>query len=396
MTSRAAADPASTGRTGRSRAARPLHPGAWWAWSLGLAVVASTTRSAAVLLLLTAVLGLVVTARRPDAPWSRSFSALVPLALALVALRVVVATLFGARTGEGQVLLRVPEIPLPDWAAGVQIGGPVTDVLLGRALLSGGQLAVLVLCIAAASSLASPYRTVRCLPAALHEVGVAITVAVTFVPEAVRTASAVREARALRGRPSSGVAGLRGMATPVLEGALERSLRLAESLDSRGYGRRGDLPARVHALGAGALLVALVASGAAAYGLLGGASYGTVAALVAGLAAVVSLRISGRSVVRTRHRPDPWRTPETVTAVTSVVAALLSVQTGPDGLVLGPWRTLGLEVGPWTLLGPTAAAAVLLLAVLAAALPAVLAPPPSLATPMPPLASARSRLERVA
>ncbi len=356
------------------RAARPLHPGAWWAWSLGLAVAASTTRSPAVLILLAAVLGVVVTLRRPDAPWSRSFSALVPLALALIALRVVVAALFGARTGEGSVLLRIPQIPLPDWAAGVQVGGPVTDVAVGRALLSGGQLAVLVLCVAAASSLASPYRTVRCLPAALHEVGVAVTVAVTFVPEAVRTASAIREARALRGRPSSGIAGLRGLATPVLEGALERSLRLAESLDSRGYGRRGDVPPRVHALGSAALLTALVASGAAAYGLLGGAPYGVVAALVAGLAAVLSLRISGRSVVRTRHRPDPWRVPESVTAATGVLAGVLSVLIGSDALGIGPSH----------LLGPTGSAAVLLLAVLAAALPAVVAPPPSLSSPTTP------------
>ena len=37
------------------------------------------------------------------------------------------------------------------------------------------------------------------------------------------------------------VRGLRGLAVPVLEGALEHSLELAASMDSRGYGRRGEV-----------------------------------------------------------------------------------------------------------------------------------------------------------
>ena len=357
--------------------ARPLHPGAWWTWALGLAVVASLVRDAVVLLLVACVLAVVVTLRRPVAPWSRSFAALARLALVVLVLRVVVAAVLGVRTGEGRVLVTLPSVPLPGWAAGVQVGGPVTDVALARGLQSGGQLAVLLLAVGAAASLASPYRTVRCLPAALHEVGVAVTVAVTFVPEAVRTVAAVREARALRGRPSSGLAGLRGLATPVLEGALERSLRLAESLDARGYGRRGDVPPRVRAIGSGALLVALVASGAAAYGFLGAAPYGVPAALVAVAAVVVSLRVSGRSVVRTRHRPDRWRLPETLTAGSGVLAAAAAVATA----TVAPGGTAG---------GPTGTASGLLLgAVLAAALPAVAAPPPALT--LPPVQAAADR-----
>ena len=44
----------------------------------------------------------------------------------------------------------------------------------------------------------------------------------------------IREARRLRGRPVRGVAALRGLALPVLEGGLERSVALAASMDSRG------------------------------------------------------------------------------------------------------------------------------------------------------------------
>ena len=48
---------------------RWLHPGAWWAWALGLAAAASRTTNPLLLVLLVLAAGVVVNARRPDAPW---------------------------------------------------------------------------------------------------------------------------------------------------------------------------------------------------------------------------------------------------------------------------------------------------------------------------------------
>ncbi|HTC69173.1 MAG TPA: hypothetical protein VK662_06365, partial [Acidothermaceae bacterium] len=47
-----------------ARPARPLHPGAWWAWSLALGAAATRTTNPLVLLLLIAVAGFTVAARR--------------------------------------------------------------------------------------------------------------------------------------------------------------------------------------------------------------------------------------------------------------------------------------------------------------------------------------------
>ena len=97
---------------------------------------------------------------------------------------------------------------------------------------------MILLCFGAANSLASPYRLLRSLPAVLYETGVAVTVALSFTPELVQSIGIVRQARRQRGIPTKGLRGMRGVAVPVLESALDRSLQLATSMDARGYGRR--------------------------------------------------------------------------------------------------------------------------------------------------------------
>src|SRR5207302_8616094 len=116
-------------------------------------------------------------------------------------------------------------------------------------------------------SLASPYRLLRSMPAVLYELGVAVTVALSFAPQATVSAQRVREARRLRGRPSRGLSGLRGMAVPVLEIALERSLELAASMDSRGYGRRAPIAPARRRLAQVARLVGAVAATTRVYGV---------------------------------------------------------------------------------------------------------------------------------
>ena len=53
-----------------ARLPRLLHPGAWWLWAAGLAVAASRTTNPLLLLLIVAVAGYVVAARRSPSPWS--------------------------------------------------------------------------------------------------------------------------------------------------------------------------------------------------------------------------------------------------------------------------------------------------------------------------------------
>ena len=68
----------------------------------------------------------------------------------------------------------------------------------------------------------------------------AVVVALTVAPQLVESVLRVRRARRLRGGAGARPAGAAAACCcPVLEDALDRSLRLAAAMDSRGYGRRG-------------------------------------------------------------------------------------------------------------------------------------------------------------
>jgi energy-coupling factor transport system permease protein len=360
------------------RLPRGLHPGAWWLWALGLATVAARTTNPLLLGAVLATLTAVVTARRTEAPWARSFGLFLRLALVVLAFRTLAQVLLGAPDG-GTVLVTLPEIPLPGWAAGVALGGPITTTSLANALVEGARLATMLACIGAANALANPKRLLASLPAALYEVGVAVVVALSFAPSLATSVRRIRAARRLRGRPDRGVRGMVSVALPVLEDALERSLALAAAMDSRGYGRRASVPAGLRAMTATLLLGGLAGLSLGVYGLLdatGPAWLGVGATIVGGSAAAVGLGLGGRSTLRTRYRPDPWRGPEWLAALAGSAAIVGSVAQGlvaPGALLPSPLPLLALPM-PWL---ATAG-------VLVALLPAWLTPPPALHVPMTP------------
>ena len=145
------------------RLPRPLHPGAWWLWALGLATAASRTTNPLLLLLVAAVVAHVVAARRTDAPWARGFKVYVYLGLVVIAIRVVFRMLLDGQHG-AHVLFTLPEVPLPDAAAGIRIGGPVSLEGLLAAVYDGLRLATLLLCVGAANVLANPKRLLKAMP----------------------------------------------------------------------------------------------------------------------------------------------------------------------------------------------------------------------------------------
>jgi energy-coupling factor transport system permease protein len=330
---------------------RFLHPGAWWAWALGLAAAASRTTNPLILLLLVLAAGVVVHARRPDAPWGRSFGFFVRLGLIVIVVRVAVQVLFGASIGTTG-LVHLPGVSLPDWLAGVRIGGEITAESVLMALYDGMRLAAILICVGAANSRASPTRLLKSVPAALYELGVSVVVALTFTPQLVADVDRLRTARRLRGRSSSGIRAVAGAAVPVLEGALERSVMLAAAMDSRGYGRRGAVSSSRRRGGSAALLGGLVAGCIGAYGLVSADAppWLGLPMLVAGVVATVAgLTVAGRRSVRTSYRPDPWRIAEWLVLGAGVVTALLlQVATWRDVPGLHPsvdpavWPTLPL------------------------------------------------------
>jgi energy-coupling factor transport system permease protein len=362
---------------------RTLHPVAWWLWAAALAVCAMRTNNPFLLGLIGVVACVVVSARRSSAPWSRSITFFLRVGALVIAIRIVIEILFGQRGVPGHVLFTLPQAPLPSWAAAVSIGGPVTLESILDAFVIGLQLAVILLCFGAANSLASPYRLLRSLPAVLYETGVAITVALSFTPELVQSIAIVRQARRQRGIPTKGLRGMRGVAVPVLESALDRSLQLATSMDARGYGRRIAVGKTSRRLASGATVGGLLLMAVGIYGVIDGGSLFGLGLPVLAVAAVLcglGLAVGGRRTARSRYRPDPWGRAEWTVAASGAVALVsLSVAAALD--------VPGLTVS-FTPLAFPSIPLLPVLGILVALVPAVAAPnpmplPPPVRSPLP-------------
>jgi energy-coupling factor transport system permease protein len=328
------------------RQPRLLHPAAWWGWAIGVALAASRTTNPLLLTLLTVVVAYVVSVRRQQSPWSRSFGVFLRIGLIAVAVRVLLFAVLAPASG-AHVLFRLPEMPLPHWLSGLRLGGPIAAEGLLASTYDGMRLAVILLCVGAANSLTSPRRLLKSLPAALYEAGVALTVATAFIPQAVATFGRIRDARRLRGRRASGPAAIRSISLAVLEGALERSVDLAAAMDARGFGRRGDTPARARHVTSGLTLTGLVLVLSSTYGLVDAAAptAAGVPLLLAGVAcAAAGLVVGHRRGSRTTYRPDSWRGAEWLVLGCGIVTAAAFSVGVSDGAGSGldplSWPTL--------------------------------------------------------
>ncbi|ONK14718.1 CbiQ family ECF transporter T component [Streptomyces sp. MP131-18] len=348
-----------------------LHAGAWWLWALGLAAAASRTTNPLLLALLVTVAGYVVAARRTDAPWAHAFRFFLLLGAFVVVLRVLFAVLLGSPIGGTRLLFTLPEMPLPGWLESVRLGGRVTGEAVMFAACDGLRLATLLICLGAANALANPARLLKSLPGALYEAGVAVVVAMTFAPQLVADLLRLRDARRLRGRRDRGVRALLGVARPVLEGALERSVALAAAMDARGYGRTAEVPRAVRRTTTALTLGGLLGVCAGSYGLLAAEGAGLGLPLLAAglLAALGGLLLGGRRSARSRYRPDRFGARAWLVAgAGAAVAVLVGLASAADPLALNP-PAVPLTAPAFP---PGAAAAVLL-----GLLPAVVAPRPA-------------------
>jgi energy-coupling factor transport system permease protein len=162
---------------------------------------------------------------------------------------------------------------------------------------------------------------------------------------------------------------MRGVAVPVLEGALDRSLQLATSMDARGYGRRNEAATATRRLAIGATAAGLLLLAFGIYGVIdAGSLFGLGLPLVAVAVVLcgVGLAAGGRHRQRTRYRPDRWGFPEWIivgSGVAAVGTMALSHALGMSGVTVS---FVPLSIPPLPLL-PVAG-------ILVATLPAFVAP----------------------
>ena len=215
---------------------RTFHPLTWWSGAIAISIAVSLTHHTAFNLAVVGGMCFIVYRINRNAidqsPWSGGLW----FALKIAAIIIVIRTIVGIAIGvpiPGNTIFELPILDLPDWMAGIRIGGAITEERLTFAFAEGIQIATLICIFAAATSLTSPHRLLRQMPVFIYEFGVALVIATSVLPQLVSSATRIKSAQRMRGIQRRGWA---GVALPLLEESLARSLDLAAAMDSRGYG----------------------------------------------------------------------------------------------------------------------------------------------------------------
>lgn len=303
-------------------------PLTWWLLAISMAIVAGISQSALTQLLICAGALITILLFREEAPWSRSVKFYIFLAGFVVAARVLFRIVFNIQNPEDTTALELPGFSVNlGFGPPVELFGAVGIQALAGGATDGLRLAAIILSIGMASSLANPRTLLKSTPSALYEIASAISVAINLAPQMISSLQRVQKARSLRGR-SKGLGSMAGTVIPVLEDAIDSSLSLAASMDSRGFGRRGNLS---KSLVLSARLSSLMAVGFLSVGsftLLVGQTQ-TLGWLLIGIGIIASfatIRINSKSQIRTRYEPAKFQLFDLIILVFSVallVAAIL-------------------------------------------------------------------------
>ena len=313
-----------------------FHALTWLCWALAAAATVQLAPSPVYVVLVIAVAALVVEVHRLDTAMARAFPALVMLGVAFALLRVILTAL--TTHGVGAVAFTLPEATLPRLLGGFTVGGTVEWPVVLQSAAEGLAIVGVLAVFGAFNAVASHVELVQAAPRAFHEPGLAVTVALAFVPSTMQAVQQARDAdRARSGGVPAGRRRVVRRALPVLESGMERAVHLAESMDSRGFARgRHDAGERL----AGWLgLLSLLCLGGAFVALVGRARPTAVALSAAGVVALVSAVVAASRASRLqRYRPRRM-----VTADWVLIAAIALAPAGVAGLSL-----LGEDSLTWT------------------------------------------------
>lgn len=337
-----------------------MHAAAWGAW-VGMVMVLAlvTTNPLYLAIILLGVVLVAVLAPRTGTGIT-SFRALALFGVSMFAISLVIATING-NYGD-HILFTVPGPEVPSWLGGLRLGGPVSAEGLAAAAIRGMAILAILLAFGVFNGAVSPQRVLRSTPAALFQASLVVTVGLTLLPASIEDLRRVREMRALRGA-SGGLRDLPSLVVPAVIGGLERSMRLAEAMEARGYGAAPPLPARARLAAAASAPLFI----AAAWGWFYEPAWRpfAAAAVIAAVGCLASWwRIAARLHHTTRLSTDPLPAGDRLAATFAAVAAVVAVAarlTGLGGLTYNPFA--GLPMPAFSPLGALLA--------LAAAWPAV-------------------------
>jgi len=276
-----------------------LNPRAWAVWVVAASLPALIGRNPMVLIL--AVLAVAVVRTRIEGESRHRALPLWRLGLTMI----LVATLWNALTAHygDTLLLTLPgSLPL--------IGGRVTLEAALFGLTNGLAVWLFFAAFNTFSLAITPYQMLSLAPRAVRHAGLVVSIALTFFPQALRTAREVREAQAVRGYRPRHLRDLTAMIVPLLLNSLESAAQIAEAMEARGYAHAQGRPTHLGwmALITGSLIQMYWPAAIAGWALI---------AIGAGWL-FVSARAGGST---TRYRRERWSMADTL----AVLAALASM-----------------------------------------------------------------------
>ena len=132
----------------------------WWLWSIALAITSIRTQSNLFILLLILVFIFVVRRRRNTENSSNPFKLTLQLALVAMVIRLIFAVLIGTPL-PGEILISLPKLQLPEWLAGIRVGGDVTRERVALVFAESMKFAIVLIAFGAASALSSPVQIIK-------------------------------------------------------------------------------------------------------------------------------------------------------------------------------------------------------------------------------------------
>lgn len=343
-----------------------MHTVTWLIWLIAALLAITLAPHPFYLCLIFLAAGLVFVACQNASPLARSYRLFLQVGAVVYASYLLFSLITVGGMRGATVLLTLPLLTLPDWLGGLVLGGAITAEALAWGATRGLSIWTLLVVFGTFNALVDHYRLLRLTPRSLFHAGLAVTIAVAFVPSVLRASSEIVEAQRARGHRFGKLHTWLPLIAPLLAGSLEKAVQLAEALDARGYGHTLPNPTpriatqreqtatlrswfAVFGSRFGMIAGLLAISG----GLFGWLYYGAGLALpIAGaLIAAGGLLLGGmlwhlgRQVNRTTYRRERWRQRDSLSvlaclACVSILAALRL--SGHHDLVYYPFPVVSL------------------------------------------------------
>jgi energy-coupling factor transport system permease protein len=293
----------------------------WFAWALGLMLVALTTRNPLYLAMALLVTRL-VHARLVRAGPANAGPGIARFAIIVIPIS---AVLNGLTIHMGDtVLFTVPgALPL--------VGGAVTLESMVYGAINGLMLTTILSIFATLNTAVSPREWMRFAPRVYHSVAMTTSIALGFAPQLGRRLRDVRDAQAIRGHRVRGVRDWLPLWMPLLMGSLEQSMQVSEAMVARGFGAVQSERASTRAQLAILIGLAIVLLGWLAPFAPAPAPVAVGAIALGAVVIVWGLRLGSRNAPHTTYRAQAWTRADiaiVATCASATIALLLAPALG--------------------------------------------------------------------